>query len=367
MGSTTLKRKEKRGGKSLKMRVNIRKIFVYGVFSVVAIGTVGIGGFVFARRQNINIVRRNPGNVVVEDSSSQTDSSSDDFEDILGAQKNRFDGSMIYNGDKYEVNTAVDKVLFLGIDQSDQKREGIGIQDGGRSDIIILFVIDNEKRTITPLEINRDTMVQVDIYDNKGKFLSRGEKQLTMQYSYGDNPRRASNLTKEKISDLLGRTRIDSVVALSMDGIEPIVNSIDGVVMKLETDETNISPEYTKGAVIHFDGASAKKFVHDQDVSAKGSNIDRMNRQTRFMLALFRNIQEKGGEILQTMEDAAGDYLYEDIDADSMDHFTDYEFTGEIMTLPGENVEGALHDEFYAYEEGVMETVLKLFYKKVSN
>ncbi len=349
------------------MRMNIRKIFAYGVFAIVAIGIAGIGGFVLADRQNINIVRRNPENVVVEDSSSQADSSSDDLEDSLGAQKNRFDGSITYNGDRYDVNTAVDKVLFLGIDQSDQKKEESGIQDGGTSEVIILFVIDNEKRTITPLEINRDTMVQVDIYDNEGKFLTSGEKQLAMQYSYGASPRKASNLTKEKISDLLSGTRIDSVVALSMDGIEPIVNSIDGVVMKMETDETDISPEYTKGAVIRFDGASAKAFVQERDLNVRESNIDRMDRQTRFMLALFRNIQEKGGEILQTMEDAAGDYLYEDIDADSMDHFTDYEFAEEIMTLPGENVEGILHDEFYIYEEDVMETVLKLFYKKVSN
>lgn len=347
--------------------MDIRKILAYGVLAIGAIGVAGVGGFVFAGRQNINIVRRNQPSVVVEESFPETGSSADEFEDILGAQKDRFDGSITYNGERYEVNTAVDKVLFLGIDQSDQTREGIGIQEGGRSDVIILFAIDNEKRTITPLEINRDTMVQVDIYDNEGEFLTRGEEQLTMQYSYGDNPRKASNLTKEKISDLLGRTRIDSVVALTMDGIEPIVDSIDGVVMKLETDETDISPEYRKGAVIRFDGASAKAFVHDRDVTVRGSNIDRMSRQTQFMLALFRNIQEKGGEILQTMEDAAGDYLYEDVDADSMDHFTDYEFTGEVLILPGENVEGKLHDEFYVDEEGIMETVLKLFYKKVSN
>ena len=340
--------------------MEIRKIFSYCALGVGVICAVGLCGFAVAGRHNVNVVRSDSENTI-------SDSSSNGFEDVLGAQRDRFDGSITYNGERYEVNTAVDKVLFLGIDQSDQKREGIGIQEGGRIDVIILFAIDNEKRIITPLEINRDTMVQVDIYDNGGEFLTRGEEQLTMQYSYGDNPRKACNLTKEKVSDLLGRTRIDSVVSLTMDGIEPIVDSIDGVVVKLETDETDISPAYTKGTVVHLDGASAKAFVHDRDVNVRGSNIDRMNRQTQFMLALFKNINEKGGEILTTMEDAADDYLYEDIDADSMDHFTDYEFAGEVITLPGENVEGVLHDEFYVDEEGVMETVLKLFYKKASN
>ena len=347
--------------------MNIRKTIAYGAFAIGVIGVAGISGFALASRQNVNIVRRNQENTVTENNISKASGSPESFENVLGAQKDRFDGSIIYKGEKYEVNTAVDKVLFLGIDQSDQEREGVGIKEGGRSDVIILFAIDNEKKIITPLEINRDTMVQVDIYDNEGEFLTRGEEQLSMQYSYGSTPRKASNLTKEKVSDLLGRTRIDGVVCLTMDGIEPIVDSVDGVILKLETDETDISPEYTKGAVIHLNGASAKAFIHDRDVNVRGSNIKRMNRQTQFMLALFKNIQEKGGEVIKTMEEAAGDYLYEDADADSMDHFKDYEYAGEVITLPGENVEGTLHDEFYVDEDGVMETVLKLFYKKVSN
>jgi LCP family protein required for cell wall assembly len=348
--------------------MNMRNTFINSAFVIGAIVIAGVSGFILAQRQNANVVRRSQETAIVDDSLPRTQEyQQSSYEDISGGSRDRFDGSITFKGEKYEVNTAVDKVLFLGIDQSDQTRKGIGIQEGGRSDAIILFAIDNERKAITPLEINRDTMVQVDIYDNSGEFLTRGEEQLTMQYSYGDSPRKASNLTREKVSDLLGRTRIDSVVALTMDGIEPVVDSIGGVVMKLETDETDFSPSYTKGAVINLDGPSAKAFIHDRDVTVRGSNIARMNRQTQFMLALFKNIHEKGGEVLTTMEEAAGDYLYEDIDADSMDHFADYEFDGEVVTLPGENVEGTLHDEFYVDEEGVMEVVLKLFYKKAGN
>ena len=276
-----------------------------------------------------------------------------------------FDGSITYNGARYEKNTKIDTVLFLGIDTSNQTREGIGIDEGGRSDTIILFVIDNENQQITPLEISRDTIVDVDIYDNDGNYLTSGQEQLTMQYSYGRDSRQACNLTREKVSDLLGRTRIDSVISLTVEGIEPIVDSIGGVVLKLEDDQTDIDPDYTKGAVICFDGKHAYDFVHTRDISQRGSNNVRMSRQTQFMMALFETIHRKGSSVIEIMEESAGEYLYEDIDADSVEHLATYEYAGEVMNLPGENVAGVIHDEFYIDEERLFEIVLKLFYKKM--
>ena len=277
-------------------------------------------------------------------------------------ERDSFDGSIVYEGTRYEMNSHIDTVLFLGIDSSVQDREGIGITEGGRSDTIILFVIDNDNQIITPLEINRDTMVDVDIYDNDGNYLARGTEQLTMQYSYGDTSQKASNLTREKISDLLGRKRIGSVLSLTMDGIEPIVDSIGGVTLTLTSDETDLDPTYKKGATIHLDGVAAKAFVHNRDVETRGSNISRMSRQTQFMIAMFQTIKSQGSSIIETMENAAGDYLYEDIDVDSMDRMTHYEYSGEVLSLPGENVEGALHDEFYVDEDKLTELILDLFY-----
>lgn len=309
--------------------------------------------------------RSNSGNVKRLDN-SKVDTSTEvvTIEDPLTPTKDTFDGSIQYDGKRYEVNRSLEKVLFLGIDNSDLSREGVGIDEGARSDVIILFIIDNENETITPLEINRDTMVDIDIYDNDGNYLTQGSKQIAMQYAYGDNLQRASNLTKEKVSDLLGRTRINSVISLTMEGIEPIVDSIGGVDLKLVSDETNLDPSYKEGAVIHLDGAAAKAFVHDRDVSTRGSNISRMSRQTQFMIALFQTIKSKGDSVVETMEDAAGDYLYEDIDADSMEHLTHYEYSEEVMTLPGENKTGNIHDEFYIDDNKLTEMVLDLFYKE---
>ncbi|MCR4902543.1 MAG: LCP family protein [Butyrivibrio sp.] len=342
--------------------MDFRKAILMGAVAIGIIGAAGAGGVFLAGRQNATVVRRAESSQVAQtESSAATQSDSAGTENYV---KDTFDGSVTFEGVKYEVNTAIDTVLFLGIDSSDQSREGIGIDEGGRSDTIILFVIDNENEVITPLEINRDTMVNVDIYDNDGNYLAQGLQHLTMQYSYGNTPSKAGNLTKEKVSDLLCRTRIDSVISLTMEGIEPMVDSIGGVTLQLQTDETEIDPSYTKGAIVHLDGAAAFDFVHTRDIETRGSNESRMSRQTQFMLAFFQTIKGSGESIIETMEEAGGEYLYEDIDADTMQHFTEYDKAGEVLTLPGESVEGKLHDEFYVDENKLTELVMQLFYKK---
>ena len=334
------------------MMNNRNKILIASGVVILALAAAMIGE-TYANNMKASSVRRSD-TVSIEDASVPGASSP--------YERDSFDGSIVYEGNRYEMNSHIDTVLFLGIDSSSQERDGVGITEGGRSDTIILFVIDNDNQVITPLEINRDTMLELDIYDNDGNFLAKGTEQLTMQYAYGNTPQKASNLTREKVSDLLGRKRIGSVISLTMDGIEPIVDSIGGVTLTLASDETDLDPAYKKGATITLDGAAAKAFVHNRDVETRGSNISRMSRQTQFMIAMFQTIKGQGSSVVETMEDAAGDYLYEDIDADSIDHMTHYEYSGEVLSLPGENVEGALHDEFYVDEDKLTELILDLFY-----
>lgn len=333
-----------------------REVFLLVIIFVCVIIITGVSGFLISERKNDKVVRKT-------DVTNNNTLESDNYGNDTGLfSRDSFDGSITYNGKRYEANTAIDTLLFLGIDNSDQSREGVGIVEGGRSDTIILFAIDNKNKKITPLEINRDSMVDVDIYDNDGNYLAQGLEQLTMQYSYGRNARQACNLTKNKISDLLCRTRIDGVISLTMDGIEPIVDSIGGVDLRLETDETQLDSSYVEGAFIHLDGASAKDFVHIRDTEIRGSNIERMSRQTQFMLALFQNIKRQGGSVIEKMENAAGDYLYEEVDADSLVHLTEYEYSEKIYMLPGVNKTDGIHDEFYIDANKLTEMILDLFY-----
>lgn len=345
-------RKHKRLGRDEKKTFIILMI----VAAIVVVGG-GIYGYRSAARAQSKTVRR------ALDAASTTEASeSASIPSGTSGIVDNFDGTLTYDGVKYSPNTSIDTVLFLGVDDSDQIREGTGIDEGGRSDTMILFIIDSDKELITPLEINRDTIVNVDIYNNDGEFLYTGKEQITMQYSYGRSAREACNLTKQKVADLLMRTRINNVVSLTMEGIQPTVDAIGGVSLKLQTDETDLDPLYTKGANITLNGEEAFNFVHTRDIDTRGSNIDRMSRQTQFMMALSQTARKQGTGIISAMEDAAGDYLYEDLEADIADCFAKYEVADMVYTLPGENVEGVLHDEFYVDDEELTKLIIQLFY-----
>lgn len=332
--------------------------------AIVIVIVAGAYGYRSAIRAQETAVKRNVDAVQNASSSEESDDLIFTASDTASTSSiiDNFDGSLTYQGISYKPNTSIETVLFLGIDDSNQVREGTGIDEGGRSDTMILFIIDKDKELITPLEINRDTMVNVDIYNNDGEFLYSGQEQITMQYSYGRSPKEACNLTKQKVADLLMRTRINNVVSLTMDGIEPSVDAIGGVTLKLQTDETDIDPMYTKGAIITLNGKEAFDFVHTRDIEQRGSNIDRMSRQTQFMLALSQTARQKGSDIIKVMEEAAGEYLYEDMNADIADCFAKYEVSETVYMLPGKSVEGVLHDEFYVDNDELTSLIIQLFY-----
>lgn len=361
-----MKHKHRHKKKNRLGREERKTFLILMVAATVIVLVAGVYGYQSAIKAQDIVVKRIESN---SDSTIQSNSEySSDAKNLASASVSastiidNFDGTLTYNGVKYKPNTSIETVLFLGIDDSDQSREGAGIDEGGRSDTMILFIIDKDKELITPLEINRDTMVNVDIYNNDGEYLYSGQEQITMQYSYGRSAREACNLTKQKVADLLMRTRINNVVSLTMEGIEPSVDAIGGVTLKLQSDETDIDPLYTKGAVITLNGKEAFEFVHTRDVERRGSNIDRMSRQTQFMLALSQIARQKGSDVINLMEDAAGDYLYEDMSADIADCFAKYEVADTVYMLPGENVEGVLHDEFYVDNEKLTSLIIELFY-----
>jgi len=83
--------------------------------------------------------------------------------------------STTYNGTKYRINRNITTVLLLGIDNVDYSSD-IEIGGGGRSDAIIMLILDNEEQSIKTLSISRDTMVNVDVYNKSGRYVFSGQR-----------------------------------------------------------------------------------------------------------------------------------------------------------------------------------------------
>ena len=68
-----------------------------------------------------------------------------------------------YNGKKYEYNSDLRTMLFMGVDKNEVVTVKENTGRSGQSDCLILLVLDTDKKTTTLLEISRDSMADVKI------------------------------------------------------------------------------------------------------------------------------------------------------------------------------------------------------------
>lgn len=269
-----------------------------------------------------------------------------------------------YDGVEYEYNSDLQTILFLGVD----KKEEMQVQDnagrGGQSDCIILFVMDKSDKSTTMLQISRNSMADVDLYDISGEYLTTEKEQIALQYAYGDGEKKSCQLTKDAVSKLMFNIPIKSYVALNIDGISSINDAIGGVEITIPQDYTGIDPMFIQGSTVTLTGEQAERYVRYRDINVTGSNGPRMERQTQFMNALM--VQAKravGADGYNKLYSAAKPYMVTDMSVDELKALSDYEMKEEALSVPGEEVAGAEHDEFYVNDEELQKLILKVFYK----
>ncbi len=276
--------------------------------------------------------------------------------------------TITYKGKKYHVKDGLSTVLLLGVDNTGTEYAKDNIGANGRSDAIMLLLLDDKTKTIKTLSISRDTMTTVEAYALNGDFLYAGTMQITLQYGFGDSPRRCCYLSKKCVSNLLHGMYIDGVMSLTMDAIPVVTDIIGGLQLTFEEDYSYIDPSYTKGATVTLTGAQAERFVRYRDINETGSNELRVARQTWLVEQMFAKLRSLGGATLvDQIMDKAGKYIESDISADNLKKISSYKVTGEMLKLPGKAQAGDHHDEFHYDEEALQQMIVDLFYEEVTD
>ena len=267
-----------------------------------------------------------------------------------------------YNGDTYEYNYDVTNILFLGVDNAGEVQE---YEEGhaGQSDTLILLSMNAKTESTTMLEISRDSMVDVEVYDRNDKLLGKERMQIAAQFAYGDGKEKSCYRASKAASSLLWGVPIDSYIALNVDGIAEITEEIGGVEITVPEDYTYIEPEFKKGATLVLKGEAAERYVRYRDTSVTGSNQARMQRQTQFLEALALQLAGKDVAWYQKLQEEAGEYITTDLVVEEMESLVNYTMLEEAVLVPGEVREGEKHDEFIVDNEKLQEIIVKLFYK----
>lgn len=296
--------------------------------------------------------------------------------DISDTEVSEDGQTVVYEGVSYRYNENMTAILCMGIDRRYAATElPSGAGHNGQADALFLYAMDTKTGASTILPIPRDTMVDVDLYSQSGKYVSSSKKQICLSFAYGDGAHTSCENTVKSVSRLLYGIPINSYVAIDMDAVPILVDKVGGVPVTPLKDGTYGDKSYRAGKEVVLTGADATAFLTDRELTLEGS-LERMSRQKLFAQSFFRRALAKTKKDIQTplaLYRAITPYMTTDITVSEVSFFTSCVLSGSFGgSLQFDSIQGAVKEgstqlaEFHADSKAVYRTVLDIFYQKQS-
>jgi polyisoprenyl-teichoic acid--peptidoglycan teichoic acid transferase len=280
-----------------------------------------------------------------------------------------------YMGAFYRPYEKITSILMIGVDQyTTGTDQGISYRNGGQADYLLLLVINNETQTITPIQIDRDTMAEITILGVLGDKTGTRVVQICLSHGFGDGKEQSCLLTKQAVSGLLNGIDIDFYIAMDMDGIPALNDALDGITVTLEDDFTALDPTMVNGATLTLHGMQAEYFVRGRMNIGVGTNEARMVRQQVFMDVLTERISQRihangSAGFLSNLLDLLDPYLLTDMKRGRI--INEAWNTRDYVRLDTVRPEGQYvigtygFNEFHADEAALEDLMMGIFYYPV--
>lgn len=317
------------------------------------------------------VVRAMGKNSIMSKATSPSPSLSTDL-NVMDKVDQWQDGWVGYNGKVYEYNDDIMTFLVMGIDKkstSPQTDSGIS---NSQADAIYLVVMNPHTKKVDLIAVNRDTIAAVDVYSQPGAYANTIQTQIALQYTYGDGKAKSAQLMEKAVSKLFYQLPIHGYVAISMDAIPTINDTIGGVEVQCLQDLTEADPLLKQGETLKLEGQSAFLYVKYKDVNASHGSSDRLERQTQYIQAFVgqaKSAFKADVAMPLTLFKKLSPYMVTDIKADEVTYLVStaaaYTFSGEVHNLAGETKTEEGNEAFYVDDNALYQLVIDLFYNEV--
>jgi len=286
------------------------------------------------------------------------------------------EGWVKYNDKIYEYNEDIMTFLIMGIDKNEEVKEVAEGTNGGQADALFLLVIDKTKEKIDIIGINRNTMADVDIYNESGDYVNTVKAQICTQHGFGNGVEESCEYQVSAVSKLMYQLPIHGYAAINMKAVSIINDTVGGVSLEVLNDVKRYGSEkivFKQGDVVHLMGDDAYNYIHDRSAVDFGAADERLARQkqylTLFMAQAKAAIKEDSGIVSKLYNDIKP-YMVTSLTFDEIAYLAPvvagYELDIDgIRTLEGENVQGEVYEEFYPDEDKLYELLIDVFYREV--
>ncbi|MFB7270488.1 LCP family protein [Streptomyces sp. NPDC056244] len=231
-------------------------------------------------------------------------------------------------------------ILLIGSDTRSGEGNGkYGQDDGGsqRSDTTILLHLAADRQSATAVSLPRDLMVDIPSCRKPDGTRSTAQfAQFNWAFQFGGAA--CTIRTVEKLTGI----RVDHHMVIDFTGFKDVVDAVDGVevCLKEPVDDVQALLRLPAGTQT-LDGEQALGFVRARHGIGDGSDTQRMERQQRFLGALFKKVRSNGVLLNPTR-------LYPVLDAATKSITTDpglatlpdlYELARSMQSVPTEKVQ----------------------------
>ena len=282
----------------------------------------------------------------------------------------RYARSVTINGESVPLRRRLSALLLIGTDNiiDDAKQNEIeAFYNNNLSDFLVVLVFDHAAKTVTPFQINRDTMCDVPWLSVNGLVGGTEFQQITFAHTYGSGKEDSCVNTRNAVSSLLYDVPIDNFFSFTMDAVPLMNDAVGGVTVTLDEDIPALGPEYVRGASVTLRGQEALRFVRWRDTEQLDSNQPRMARHRLYLQAFTdaaRAAMSADEELVTKLFIAAEPFLCTDLTVEQIADISAAlrDYTGlPVVTPGGQYVMGEDYAEFHIDEASLAECVKSAF------
>lgn len=287
--------------------------------------------------------------------------------------------TITYKGKKYQKNDAVVSILCMGIDTQVLKDDERQIGENGQADTLFVAALDTGTGELNLVNISRDAMVDVDVYNIQNQYAATENMQICLAYAYGDGGMGSCENTIKSVSRLLYGIPIDAYAAIDIPAISELNDAIGGVEVDVLEDMTDWNPEWVQGAHVLLQGSQATTYVRSRysegEKAAVDANNPRMARQRQYLTNFINktlSATKSNPSVPVTLYNVASPYMETNITVSEVTYLAslllEHSFGSQnIVNVPGEVVMGEEYAEYHVDEEELYQIILDVFYKPVSS
>ncbi|MDO5440231.1 MAG: LCP family protein [Erysipelotrichaceae bacterium] len=290
-------------------------------------------------------------------------------EEVIEEYDDSYNPYTIINNKKYKMKDNIEVILCVGLDTYELENKDDYTNDNF-ADFVTLLVLDNEKKTTLPIQINRDTMCEIDVLGIGGKIAGKTIRQLAFAHTYGSGDLSSLVNVKDAVATLLHDIKVDYYLSLTMDAVPTINDDVGGVEVYVEDDFSNIDNGLKMGEYVTLSGKQALTYVRSRSGLEDSSNLNRMKRQRVYLRSLYDKCKVKQNDekfVYDILSDINDNLLSNTTLADLSDlgnTLIEYDLLDSI-TLDGESKVGERFNEYYIDQKTIDDMCIRYLFKEV--